>query len=381
MSLVKNNNKKGSRFNVRGRASYALTPKFKMYKAPVQRVKTFTTRTDCTASLGNWIRQVTYVYFGYSAPVEGVPAFDLATVVNPSGAIAKGALMFIEGTGLRIPRFLGGSSVGTGNQATKPLFSRLSDYANILNVNVRRTVYNQTSSRFQIRTFIFQNTGKASPVFSWELPFSGGGAAERPWGVAGVYDRYGLQFGGCPTVYTQLNCLSGIRANATNLFCDASGTRLSTLRSSAESTMSDLKLDPDLLDRKSDFYCDNAVVVMPRQELSFPVSIDGAAFLNQNIPVGARFDYLERHTSDAGPTTKIDHFSLKMNKRVEYEDDGENVTCKGGDLLVVHLVVPTFEPTPDRESGGAGLAPTNLMNIYSEIQVTTEVTVNFTDGT
>lgn len=381
MSFVKNNTKKGSRFNARGKASYARTPRFKLYKTPMQRVKVFTTKTDAAASLSNWIRDSTFEYFGYGCPLEGIGAYDKTPVNDPSGAFAKGALMFIDGTSLRIPRFLGGNAVATGAQAAKPLFSRLSDTANILNVNVTRTIFNQTSARFTVRTFIFQNTGKSSPLFGWNLPFSAGGGSWRPWGTSpAVYARIGFQFGGCPTVYNQDICLSGIRSNPVNLFCDKSGTRLTTISSDEETVVSGIRLDPDILDRKGDFYADNLVAVPPRREVTYPATIDGEIFRNENLAVGSRAGYIVDHVND-GSATKVDHFTLKMNKRLDYEDDGENVTVKQGDLLIVHVVVPCYEPCLDRESGSTLQAPVNVMNIFSEIQITTEVAVNFTDGT
>lgn len=386
MSSNKSVTRKGSRFNARGSSSYALRPRFKLYKSPVQRVKIFTTQTDCSCSLGAWINPWVYNYFGYTQPSTMVPAYNQIPVVANNAANGRGCLFFCEGTSLRIPRFLSQSSTASGGQMNKPLNCRVSDSAHVLNMNVTRTIHNQTSSRFVVRTFIFHNTGKQSPVFTFAPALTNGGQSLAWWGTAGVYQFFAAAAGGVPTIYNEANCISGVRAMPRNLLMDKYGVRLDgNVLSSAENVTQGVSFDPDCVDRKSDLFVDNITSIGSMRNIVGPIGVDGMFFVNNNIAAADRQYYISSSNDPDAVTTKVDHFNCRLNKRIEFEDDGENVQTKNGDFLICHMVVPAFEPIPDRmfvpPEGGSLAAPSILNNIFSEIQITTRVDCTFTDGT
>lgn len=372
--------KKGSRFNAQGRAAYARTPKFKLYKAPVQRIKKYTTATSCFATLAGWFRDSTLNYYGYQQPYQCFPAYGLTPAAGE-----KGMMAMCEGGAFRIPRYQGNSNETVGNQQLKPAMCRFSDTVRILKFQVTRTVHNATLVPFMVRTFVFHNTGKISPIWSFSLPFNGGGPSTHNW-YSGLYPSLNLGYASSPSGYTDATVPSGIRCNPSNLFMDAYSRRLDSVRSDCETITNNIQLDPDVVDSKSDIFTDSIVKVDPVQLNYSPIGIDGACICNPNVPNTQREFFIRQNTNSNADKTRVDHFNMRYNKSLEFEEEGSLGMPKSGDLHIVHMLVPSFEPCPDR-SAAATPMPNPLLFLdwcnspFGQIEIRTTVDVFFTDGT
>lgn len=370
--------KKSGKFNAKGRAAFARTPKYKVYKSPVQRVKKYTTSTNCFATLAGWFTSNTLGYYGYTQPYQAFPGYGL----DPDLSSDRGMMAMCEGAGFRIPRYMMELGAAGGTQTLKPAMCRVSDTVNILKVQVTRSVHNATTVPFMIRTFVFQNTGKISPIWDFRLPFNGINPTTHNWYGAGVLNGLNLGYENAPQMYTEVTVQSGIRANPVNLFLDRFSTKIDRVKSDVETLVDGIQLDTDVVDGKSDVFVDSIVKVDPVQLNYAPVGIDGKCINNPLVDVAQREYFLRQNTNSQTDKTRVDHFWLKPKRRLEYEDEGGIAYPKQGDLFVVHMLVPTFEPCVDRSNATNASQPLNVMNCpWGQIQIHTNIDVFYTDGT
>lgn len=396
---AKNTRKKGSRFNALGRASTAYIPRYKLYKAPMSRVKQYNTVSACYTSLMPFVTPQSLDYFGWrysqASPVNP-PALPNYGVL-PSGN--NGLLAMCEGAGFRIPRYLQGSfaaapgvssdsgvGVPSGQQQMSPLSCRFSDTIRVIGVNVTRSIHNKTTVPFTVRTFIFHNTGKKSPAWGNTLAFGD----NVPWYTPATWPALSSivhGYVGAPYNNNAFTVNSGLRINPTNLFQSRTRTDITGIAANSESISDFIAVNADILDRKSDLYLDNLVTVGCRESITAPTTADGSLARVVGVSKGVIADMVSRQVSPSVITSKTDNFSLPVNKSLTFEDEGYNATCVAGDLQVVHLLCPTEEPCP-WSSGWVGAEGAETRsdsyvcpNMYGQIQITTTVQVLFTDGT
>ena len=324
------------------------SPRFALYKRPLERIKQYSTRSNAYCSQSMWYNTASFTNMGYNIVLPFPTSFRYGVGKSAS----TGALMFVDRQCIDIPRY----NPGGAQPGAAPLTSRFSDSIKTSSITVARRLYNYTTTPFMIRTLVWHNTGRTSASFGY--------IADQDYGALGRHGTAGaVGAGKLANVVSQC-------------FQNEAGVDQTGVDNTAESVRQ-VSFRYDNVDKRYDLLLDNTRIIYPSIEALQPMRFDGLA----NWPSGATFSDSSVHIRDSSSCTAVDTFKLPFARRLRYEDEGLDVGCVQGDLVLLHFIVPIREPVPTKHVSGGGASIGVDTATLGEIEIDHQVTVDFTDGT
>jgi len=322
------------------------SPRFALYKRPLERVKQYTTRSNAYCSQSMWYNSATITAMGYGV----VAPFPTTFRYGVTKSASTGCLMYVDRQGIDIPRY----NPSGGQPRAAPLTSRFSDTIQTSVVTVARRLYNYTTTPFMVRTLVWHNTGRTSASFNF--------LTDQDYGALG---RHG----------TSGDNGTGKWANVVSqCFQNQHGVDQTGVDNTAEQVRQ-VSFRYDNTDKRTDLLLDNTRVIYPVIESLQPLKEDGYA----NFPAGGLVQTSATHVRDSSSCAAVDVFKLPFKRRLRFEDEGLDVGCVQGDLVIVHLVVPVREPVPYIKATAVANLEVDPGTI-GEFDIDHQVTVDFTDG-
>jgi hypothetical protein len=325
-------------------------PRYKLYKAPQQRLKTFPSVSTAYAAQ----------CFFYS-----LSQLNATNYLTPGGSrslieYGRGCPVHISTVSANIPRYnpVASTNVSEGRR-NSPFNSRLNDRITIHSMAISRRIFNYTTTPFLVRTFVFHNTGRVSP---------GNGVAlsndSQDYGRIGSDGAAGA---------------NQLKTNVPNLTDRIDGVDQPAVPCTGEE-LRRVRFDYDLVEKRSDLIADMATVIEPQLISSFPMREDGYV---DDRRLGNGPNLLSSSNGAANPLARVQDVKkiwVPMRKNVRFEDDGINENIVEGDFYVVTMFAPTREPAISAVQGTPGTPLTADVYCAGEIDFEIETTLSFTDG-